>query len=324
MTSTLVSRIQVDLGFSADQLARLIERAPYTYKVYSIPKRSGGLREIAQPAKETKVLQRWLMSNVFGALPIHECATAYRLGASIRQNAQRHADNTYLSKFDFRNFFPSVLKQDIASHLTSHIGEGLTTAEIEAISRLSCIRPANMTDLCLSVGAPSSPMLSNSVMFEFDSILDEWCRAHKICYTRYADDLAFSTCIKKISSELPTAIQDALATIAYPRLELNSKKTVFVSKKHQRRVTGIVLSNSGSLSLGRDRKREISALVHRFTLRQIAANDVFRLQGLLGFSIDVEPDFLSRLRKKYGSAVIDEILKERKPSASTGEHDKLF
>jgi hypothetical protein len=99
---------------------------------------------------------------------------------------------------------------------------------------------------------------------------------------------------------------------AYPRLELNTKKTTHLSRKHKRRITRLIINNDGDISLGRKRKREISTLIHRSSLNFLSYIEVLNLQGLLGFAKDVEPLFLNRMRAKYSSELIDEILQKRK------------
>ncbi|HWY35000.1 MAG TPA: hypothetical protein VNX68_10160, partial [Nitrosopumilaceae archaeon] len=105
---------------TGQQLDRLIQRSPNTYKVYAIRKKSGGKRIIAQPARETKFVQNWLIQNIFSKLPVHECATAYKEGASIKRNATIHKDNSYIAKFDFKNFFSSIKLDDIVIFLEHH------------------------------------------------------------------------------------------------------------------------------------------------------------------------------------------------------------
>ena len=100
--------------------------------------------------------------------------------------------------------------------------------------------------------------------------------------------------------------------LEYPRLELNAKKTTHLSRKHQRRITGLIINNDGNVSLGRKRKREISTLIHKFSLNLLSDIEILNLPGLLGFAKDVEPVFLNRMRTKYDSELIDEILQKRK------------
>jgi len=304
--------LQEAFGLSDLQLQRLITRSPHSYKIYTIPKKSGGMRTIAQPAKETKYLQHWLIANIFSMLPVHDCASAYKSGASIKLNADAHSKNQYLSKFDFRDFFPSIKYSDLIVHFERYLNGHLDPKSIKLAARLSCIRIKSDKSLCLSVGAPSSPVLSNSVMFDFDSQVYHWCLSRGITYTRYADDLSFSTNIANLSSEIQPWIQETLQNILYPKLTLHPEKTIHLSKKFQRRITGVIISNEGRLSIGRDRKRLISALIHRFSLSELQDQEIHNLQGLLGFAADIEPDFVLRMRKKYDSKLIDRIFSSRK------------
>lgn len=312
MTSNLLLAIQESLELDRAQLARLVARAPHTYKVYSIPKKSGGVRIVAQPAKETKYVQYWLINNVFNKLPVHDCATAYKTNASIKENAGRHKRNAYLSKFDFKDFFPSIKEADLIAHFVRHLSDDFSGEDLKTIARLSCIGGVAAEYLHLSIGAPSSPILSNSMLFEFDQFVYSWCKLRGVTYTRYADDLAFSTNEKHISTEIESALRDVIKRLDYPRLKINDKKTIHVSKKHQRRITGVVLNNEGKLSIGRSRKRTISSLIHRFSLGQLSEDEVFGLQGLLGFSKDIEPEFISRMSVKYGNDLVRQIFQFRK------------
>lgn len=312
MTDHLRHDLEGSLGLSDYLINRLIDRAPYSYKVYTIPKRSGGQRTIAQPAKEIKFIQRWLIQNIFDKLPVHECASAYKDGASIKKNANSHKSHSYFIKLDFKDFFPSITSSDLVMHISKHLGHIFGAQDVQDIARVSCIRLHGKGDLCLSVGAPSSPVLSNTIMFSFDSEVSAWCAQNGITYTRYADDLTFSTSTKGICSEIESFVKGVTQELDYPNLTLNFNKTTHLSKKHQRRITGVIINNFGALSLGRNRKREISALIHKFSLDILPESEIFRLQGLLGFAKDVEPLFVARMRRKYSSRLIEEVLKKRK------------
>jgi hypothetical protein len=92
-----------------------------------------------------------------------------------------------------------------------------------------------------------------------------------------------------------------------PQLVLNAEKTVRVSKKRLRKVTGLVLTNEGQVSLGRDVKREIRAAVHYFLHGKLSREQALGLRGMLAYVNSVEPGFLNRLRVKYGSELIRRI-----------------
>jgi predicted nucleic-acid-binding protein len=240
MTDHLRHDLEESLGLSDYLINRLIDRAPYSYKVYTIPKRSGGQRTIAQPAKEIKFIQRWLIQNIFDKLPVHECASAYKDGASIKKNANSHKSHSYVIKLDFKDFFPSITSSDLVMHISKHLGQIFGAQDVQDIARVSCIRLHGKGDLCLSVGAPSSPVLSNTIMFSFDSEVSAWCAQNGITYTRYADDLTFSTSTKGICSEIESFVMGVTQELDYPNLTLNFNKTTHLSKKHLTKPVKIV------------------------------------------------------------------------------------
>lgn len=299
------------LSLSAQDVARLIVRAPYAYKRYVIPKKGGGVRPIAQPAKETKIIQNMLISDWFRYLPVHESAAAYQSGSSIKANAEIHIHNDYIAKFDFKNFFGSITYADLINHLSIFFADKVAMPSIFDMARISCIRDRLSGDLVLSIGAPSSPVLSNSIMYYFDMAVVEWCTERNIKYSRYADDMTFSSNEKGILFNVKPFLIETLENISYPKLSFNEDKTIYASKKNQRRVTGLIISNENKVSLGRDRKRLISAMVHKYSLQEMDDKSVFQLQGLLAFAHDIEPLFIAKLRGKYSSSVIDDLMKKR-------------
>jgi RNA-directed DNA polymerase len=101
----LIRSLSFDLGMLPIQLEQIIRTAPLRYKVFEIPKRDGSPRIVAQPAREVKAIQRWLVKDLSTILPVHSAATAYQKGTSIKINADRHARSNFILKMDFKNFF---------------------------------------------------------------------------------------------------------------------------------------------------------------------------------------------------------------------------
>ena len=118
----LVKALAADLGMLPSQIELISRTAPLRYKVFTIPKRDGTLRVVAQPAREVKAIQRWLIKRLVAELPVHQAATAYQMGTSIKLNAERHINSNFILKMDFKNFFPSIEAKDISAHLKKHIG----------------------------------------------------------------------------------------------------------------------------------------------------------------------------------------------------------
>jgi RNA-directed DNA polymerase len=311
MSSKLLTQIRAGLGLPVAQIERLIMRAPYTYKIYTIPKRSGGERIIAQPARETKLIQTWLIENVFTSLPIHDAAMAYRAGASIKKNAEAHVNSKFMVKLDFKNFFPSIKYEDLILHFNRYLSDSYEIEDIRRMALISCLHRGGV-EWALSVGSPASPCLSNSILFELDEKIKKWCVSKNFVYTRYADDLTFSTNEKGVSYNVEAALQSFIENLDFPKLTINNKKTIHLSKKYRRMVTGVIINSKNCISLGRARKREISSLIHKFSLGLLSQDEALRIQGLLGFAKDIEPNFVVAMNVKYGNEVLEKLFLLRK------------
>lgn len=293
----LLLQMSSDFGMLAGHLQSIVRTAPIRYKVFYIPKRTGGLREVAQPAREVKAIQRWLMKRLEPLLPLHDAATAYRSGASIKKNAQRHVESDYLLKMDFRNFFPSILMTDIIRHLEIHCGQQYDPSAIKLIAYVCTWAPKRQGPLRLCIGAPTSPLLSNSVMFDFDEQLSSAAASDGVTYTRYADDLALSSRASGTLNNYPGLVAKLAGNLNYPQLELNERKTVFASRAGRRVITGVTLTADRQTSIGRKRKREIRAMYHRMILGKLSPDEQQELAGLIAFADDVEPGFSAWLSK---------------------------
>jgi RNA-directed DNA polymerase len=308
--SNLLEMLSNDLALPPKDLLYLVKSAPYRYKVYQIAKKAPGKkRTIAQPAKELKPLQYWVMKNVLSKFPIHSAAFAYRRGRNILDNAAPHAPHRYLCKLDFRNFFPSIKSTDFEKFMRLNPLAAIWSKEdIEYMSRILFWRHKRGNVLQLSIGAPSSPLLSNILLYDFDLKVSAYCSERGITYTRYADDLSFSTNTPEILREVEGKVAEICRRTRPPRLVLNETKTVHASKSGLRRVTGLVLANNGLVSVGRDRKRVIRAGVHRYVRGMLNEKEVAQLGGMLSFIKSVEPIFLQRLAAKFGAVALDHLL----------------
>ncbi|KOE84923.1 DNA polymerase [Vibrio alginolyticus] len=286
------------------------------YKVYKIPKKRLGFRTIAQPTPAVKVIQKQIVEYLGPKTSIHKSALAYVSGKGVRDNALQHVKSDYLLKVDFENFFNSITPKILIKAL-KHQGIDLSHTDIVVLSQFLFWNITKKTNgkLVLSVGAPSSPFISNLVMFAFDQRMSKLCKRTGITYTRYADDLTFSTTHKDILFQHLNEVRKVLKKEFGARLVLNESKTVFSSKAHNRHVTGVTLTNNNEISLGRDRKRYISSLIHKFKLGLLDQEDIYHLQGLISYAKHIEDRFLRNMSLKYGANVLEAIKKH------SGEHD---
>ena len=315
----IIERIEKETGVSTDKLLQIVRSASHRYRTYRISKRTRGYRVINHPTPELKFLQRWLNRNIFSQLPVHDAAFAYKRGVGITNNARLHYKNNYLLKIDFSNFFPSIKRKDVKTVLESHLADKLLDLEEEDIGitlDIVCKQGA------LTIGAPSSPVLSNVILYDFDCFVSTLCEKEQVTYSRYADDLFMSTNQPNKLAKILTVIRQNLQERSSPKLIINEKKTVFTSRKRRRVATGIVLTSDGLLSIGRDKKREIRTLIYLYSTNKLPPDKVSYLKGYLAFAISIEPEFIARVRQKYGENIISQVMREETIMIKTYERKK--
>ncbi|QOL12785.1 retron St85 family RNA-directed DNA polymerase [Dickeya dianthicola] len=305
----IIKALAAILHQSESDVRLYLQNAPLKYKVYRIPKRTNGFRIIAQPAKALKEYQRALIQ--LHTFPVHDVAMAYRKGKSIRDNAIVHANNQYLLKTDLEDFFNSITPTVFwrCFEQCSVDTPQFSTQDKNYVENILFWQPVKRSKhtLMLSVGAPSSPIVSNFCLYEFDRLLSDECQRLGIVYTRYADDLTFSTNTPNLLRLLPAFIQVLLTKLYKNALRLNHGKTVFSSKAYNRHVTGITLNNEGELSLGRERKRFIKHLINQYKYGLLDEADIGYLRGLLAFANHIEPEFIIKMNEKYTVSLISSI-----------------
>jgi hypothetical protein len=297
--SKLIRLLSVQTGLAEQDVERIINRAPDTYKSYLIPKRNGtGHRIISQPAREVKVLQRVLVERL-QSLRIHDAAMAYRKGVSIRANALKHAQNGPISKYDFESFFPSIKGSDWEQYCLQNPVFS-DPGDVYRSVNLFFHRAKRTHVLRLAIGAPASPWLSNVLMYDFDDAVSRAVAKDRVTYTRYADDLTFSAPRTGHLTVVDEIVRRAIRDTQFPRLKLNEGKTTVATKKYRRVVTGLILTDDGDVSIGRDKKRLLRAQTHRALTIGVGLENANKLLGYIAHVRSVEPSFYYRLRAHYG------------------------
>jgi RNA-directed DNA polymerase len=299
--------IALDLLLNASFVRKTAISASHRYKTYVIRKKNGGERVIHHPAKPLKALQRWLLDNIVAAFPVHETAYAYRLGREygIRNNAGRHRTSAYLLRLDFESFFPSITSEDVSVFMKEHAPTywpWWTSKDSEMFCALVC-REGRLT-----IGSPTSPGLSNVLCFPLDTHCAALAAGAGATYTRYADDLFFSSNVGGAMRYFDEAVTRIVGALPYPKtLRLNPGKTAHLSKKRRRTVTGLVLTSDGNVSVGRSVKRRIRAMVHQYD--RLSPKERQYLAGWLAHCRDVEPNFINALVLSYG---VEEVQRARR------------
>jgi RNA-directed DNA polymerase len=298
----ILETMSAQLGIPVASILTIARRASHLYRQYSIPKRNGGSRFIEHPAKPLKALQKWLTTTFIETLPVHPCATAYVKQASTTKNARAHAAGNYLLRMDLESFFPSITTADMLTYKESngrHFHDW-TDDDFRYFLLLTFLRGH------LAIGAPSSPLLSNVLCFELDKKLNEIAHDRGVVYTRYSDDLFFSATAPGILRGMESRVAEAISSLEYPRnLRINTGKTRHSSRRGRRRVTGITLTSTGQISLGRSLKRQLCSKL--FKRAGLTPPERAQLEGMLAYCKAVEPDFINRLIIKFGLPAVKEV-----------------
>ena len=224
-----LSSLEKDLGVSAGVLYAVSNTIERHYHEVKIPKQSGGYRSLAIPDELLKTIQRRITETLLVYMPVSAYATAYRYGGSTLRNAQPHTGKKMLLKLDIERFFDHILY--------STVKEKVFPDEIYA-EPLRIL----LTILCydrdvLPQGAPSSPIITNIIMREFDDMVGSWCRKRRIAYTRYCDDMTFSGVFRP--DEVIEFVSQQLRAMGF---FLHSEKTRLIYSGQKQVVTGIVVN----------------------------------------------------------------------------------
>ncbi|MHB0998775.1 MAG: retron St85 family RNA-directed DNA polymerase [Armatimonadota bacterium] len=311
MKKGIIDQVSLYMGYKPEETLKLAKFAPTTYKEYKIPKKTSGERVIHQPSRETKALQYAIMDILFSQFPVHSSALAYEKnnGSPIRKNALLHSSYKYTIRIDFKDFFPSLKPLDLYA-IPSFSSLSLSDIEFEFLSNVLFVGK-NFNKYGLAIGAPSSPMISNRIMYAIDECLTQYAIDNKAVYTRYADDIIYSSDKKKDSHKFLIHVIELIKTINKPQLTINENKTRFMSKGTRRVITGLFVTPDGLISIGRENKRYIRKLLFEYKTNTISEKKLKYLQGYLAFIIDVEPLFYNQLAVKYGSTIVWNALKSR-------------
>lgn len=296
--------ISKDLGVPISLIDEALLSARTQVKKIYIKKRNGTNREILQPSKKLKTLQYWLLANLFKKLPVHNSAVAYLDGISILHNAKRHSEQRYFLKMDLNNFFPSIRYTNVIPlieswHKSSTPSWNLDN-EAKNLIRLSCFFKGDI----LPIGYPSSPVISNVVMYQFDegitTLVSEKDRYGECIYTRYADDLVFSTDKKGACIDLLKDVTAFIDSMSSPKISVNKSKTKLgTSTGGAASVTGLKICSDGHITIHRKQKDHIRLLLSLYSKGILKNEEHNSLLGHLSYCHYVAPAFYSTLLKKY-------------------------
>lgn len=276
--------------YFAVPLGRLIwtlYRAPddLRYRHFEIPKRSGGMRQIHAPIGLVRELQARLHVDLKQLHRAHPSAHGFIDGRSVASNAANHADKRWVLNVDLEDFFPTINFGRVRGLLLRPPFElGLRAAAVCA--QIVTYRNG------LPQGAPTSPVLSNFIAAPLDRRLLRLARGHKLVYSRYADDITFSTDLPQFPPSIAVREQieaggfkvaagEALdQTIRACGFSINAKKVRIQGRGVHQSVTGLCVN--ARVNVERQRIRRIRAMLHawqKFGVANAAAEHLDKYRG---------------------------------------------
>lgn len=213
------------------------------YESFEIPKKSGGVRKIRAPCPQLKYLQTKLNYVLHEVYPTRRDAHGFVRNKSILTNARPHANTTHLLNIDIQDFFPSINFGRVRGAFLAHPYK-LPSKVATFLAQIACFENE------LPQGSPSSPIISNIICSRLDSQMRTFAVAMRCRYTRYADDITFSSFRRDFPSEIAVIAHDQVQEMGAPLKKLlkdngfepNPKKTRYARKSQRQEVTGLIVN----------------------------------------------------------------------------------
>lgn len=232
------------------------------YSQFDIAKRSGKVRTITAPNRRLKIIQSKLTPVLDQLYRPRQPVHGFVPDRSVKTNAEAHGRRRFIVNLDLQNFFPTITEKRVVGLLRA-LGVDKDVSEI--VARLCC-------HMCqLPQGAPTSPVLSNMICYRLDTDLQSVAKSARAIYTRYADDITFSSYqppTQLFIAAIPSAGRFSPEVLA-PQLRgaitsngfvVNPDKAHYADRNSRRIVTGVKI-NAG-LNVDRRYIRRVRAMLH--------------------------------------------------------------
>lgn len=301
------------VGLDADFLTGVVERRTDPYREFKVPKGSGrSTRTIAAPLPDLAKAQRWILDYMFGGSDLGPGSFAYERGVSVKDCAEVHVGSRWLVKLDLKDFFSSIDERRVAKIFR------MTTTDDEtsvALAKL-CTRRPNSGRLAgsnalgyLPQGAPTSGMLANLVTHNLDRSLSRLALMQQLNYTRYSDDITFSSSLEFSRTKGERVIRAARDHIARNSFVMNERKTRICPPGSRLAVMGLLV-DSERVRLSPDFKKRLKWHVYgskRFGVVQYSASKGFsdvekyllHVDGLFAHAMHVEPEWTQPVEQDW-------------------------
>ncbi|MBK8486093.1 MAG: RNA-directed DNA polymerase [Saprospiraceae bacterium] len=241
------------LAISEDALKSAL--ANHKYYTFKVTKKNGKLRKIEDPNDERQYVQQRLSFELYPlyktVLPpyVHgyiPTAISQNGSRSILSNAEAHLNCNFMVNLDLLDFFHQITISKIRGCL-SKVYKIRSLNIIDLIVKIACYEGR------LPMGSPCSPVLSNMIVIDLDGALFDYCQAQNITYTRYVDDLSFSSKLEITGVQIETLKK----IILNEGFLLNEEKFRIFHQNDPKKVTGLVV-HQGKLDVSDDYLNSLS------------------------------------------------------------------
>ena len=266
------------------------------YVSFDVPKKSGGLRRLSAPHQKLAAVQHWILTNILNLLPVHKSAHGFVAQHSVLTNAEPHVGAAVVVNADLSNFFPTITFPRVEGMIRK-LGYSPAVATILALLCTECPRQTlklgEMTYYAatgprvLPQGACTSPAISNQIAEKLDRRMSAMASKLNWKYTRYADDLTWST-NGKVTPSVGYVLARMRHIVDDEGFALNHAKTRVQRQSQQQSVTGVVVNDR--MSVPRQTIRHVRAILYNARRTGLAAQNRdahphFRdwLSGMIGW-----------------------------------------
>lgn len=178
--------------YSLNQIKSMAVGSKKRYREFTIPKKSGGVRTITAPCRDLKVVQGCLNKLFQVIYEPSKQAYGFITGKSVADNAAYHVGQRYIFNIDLKDFFPSIEKRRLIARLSSAPFSFPNEVSL-LIAGLACVKMGQGKKSVLPQGSPVSPTFSNIIAERLDRKLNKLANRYGARYSRYADDITFSS-----------------------------------------------------------------------------------------------------------------------------------
>lgn len=252
------------LGIPRSKLTHIlyVKKVESYYSSFEIPKRSGGVRVIDAPSNELKSLQK----NIANRLSEYRCqifekrgikpniSHAFENGKSILTNAKIHRNKRFVLNLDLMDFFGTIHFGRVCGYFEKNKDFKMPHEVAVVMAQLCCYQGK------LPQGAPTSPIISNLICEAMDVRILQIAKKYHLDYTRYADDLTFSTNDKKFIDNYESFLHEIEKGLNHAGFQINAKKTRLQFRDSRQSVTGLIVNKR--ISVAKEFYKDTRSMAH--------------------------------------------------------------